>query len=225
MTAVARAAIASPITANSNVISSLTDFAPEGVERGVGLALQDDQRRYVFFLAGTRHQCPPGECFYAGIGGHVEIGQSWLDCAQREAREEIGTEVRVVSASQTYWVTQDGSVQQVNLTDEPRPLALYEMIHQADAPRAGELYRIVIYRAQLTDIPSDLPPDEVQGIVGLTAEQVKHSLERKPTLSELLEEGAEIIASASDISGMTRLYPIGTARALAQMMQHMGGDI
>jgi len=47
-------------------INSLADFAPEGVEAGVGLALQDDAGHYVFCLAGTRHNCPPEEMFYAG---------------------------------------------------------------------------------------------------------------------------------------------------------------
>jgi hypothetical protein len=71
-----------------NVIGRIEDFAPEDSEAGVGLALEDGEGRYLFFLAGTRHRCPPGELFYAGIGGHRERGQqgaweSWPDCAHR----------------------------------------------------------------------------------------------------------------------------------------------
>ena len=218
-------AIANQIIASSNVINSLVDFAPDGVERGVGLALQDDQQRYVFFLAGKRHNCPPGECFYAGVGGHRESGESWLDCAQREAREEIGTEVQILPAKRTYYVSHAGVIQQVNIADDPRPLALYEMIHQPDAPRAGELYRIVIYRAHLSGKPRNLPPDEVQGVISLTTRQVQQSLKRKPTLVELLKAGAEIIAVANDIPLTTRLYPIGTSQVLAQIKQQPGENI
>jgi len=51
------------------VIGRFTDFAPEGTESGVGLALQDEEGRFLFFLGGTRHLsfCPPGELFYGGI--------------------------------------------------------------------------------------------------------------------------------------------------------------
>jgi hypothetical protein len=59
-------------------VKTIADFAPDTVESGVGLALQDDEGRYLFFLAGTRHGCPPGELFYAGIGGHREEGEGWL---------------------------------------------------------------------------------------------------------------------------------------------------
>ena len=54
------------------MIRSLNDFAPKHVEAGTGLILPDEEERYLFFLAGSRHQCPAGELFYAGIGGHRE---------------------------------------------------------------------------------------------------------------------------------------------------------
>jgi ADP-ribose pyrophosphatase YjhB (NUDIX family) len=198
------------------MIRSVDDFAPADVEAGVGLALEDDQGRFVFFLAGKRHHCPPGQLFYAGIGGHREAGEAWLECAQREAREEIGVEVDIVSAATTHHVASDGTVTPVQLEDSPSPLALYEMIHLADAPRAGEIYRIVIYRAWLRQTPQAIPPDELQGVIALTREQVRHSLERKPTLATLLAEGGALLAGQVDTN--THVFPIGTAHALARIM-------
>ena len=78
------------------MINYISDFVPSGTESGVGLALRDEQGRYIFFLAGTRHSCPPDEIFYAGLGGHREAGESWVDCAYREAEEEIGTDVKII---------------------------------------------------------------------------------------------------------------------------------
>lgn len=121
----------------NNPLTTLADFAPEGVESGVGLALTGTDGRYLFFLAGTRHPRPPGTLFYA---------------------------------------------------------------------------------ARLTDPPKQLPPDEVRGIVVLTTEQVKRSLERQPTLAELLDKGAGIIAGAESVDRQMRLYPIGAAAALARML-------
>ncbi|MGD2040968.1 MAG: NUDIX hydrolase [Anaerolineae bacterium] len=198
---------------------SIADFCPRGAESGVGLALQDNQGRYLFFLAGKGLYCPPGQRFYAGIGGHREPGEDWLACAHREALEEVGTDIGVLSAPVTWYIPQAGAAQQVELSDRPRPLALYEMIHPPGTPRAGEVYRIVVYRARLCGLPETLQEDEVLAIVALTREQVVRGLDRKPALAQLLEEGARIVTSAEPLDRQIRLYPLGTARALAHVLQ------
>jgi hypothetical protein len=91
------------------------------------------------------------------------------------------------------------------------------MIHPPGTPRPGELYRIVIFAARLSGIPRDLPPDEVQGVIALTKAQVIQGLERKPSLAELLGEGAQLMAGGEDVDPQVRLYPLGTARALAKL--------
>jgi 8-oxo-dGTP pyrophosphatase MutT (NUDIX family) len=199
---------------------AIADFCPADAEVGVGLALQDDQGRYLFFLAGTRHRCPPGELVYAGIGGHREEGEGWLACAHREAKEEVGTDIEIFPARITWYVPQGGSVQQLEVIDQPRPLAFYEMVHPPDTPRAGELYRIVIYKARLRGLPKELARNEVAGVIALTAEQVIRGPERKPTLAELIDEGARVVAGGETVNRQIRLYPIGTARALAHVLSH-----
>jgi 8-oxo-dGTP pyrophosphatase MutT (NUDIX family) len=206
------------------MIQSIADFCPQGAEAGVGLALQDDEGRYLFFIAGTRHRCPPGERFYGGIGGHREGGEDWLACAHREAMEEAGTDVDILSAPVTWHIPRHRPPGQVEVTDRPRPLALYEMIHPPGTPRVGEVYRIVVYQARLRSLPRNLPEDEVLAIIALTAEQVIRGPERKPTLAELLDEGARIVASAEPVDSHICLYPLGTASALAYVLRHMQGQ-
>jgi len=204
---------------------SISDLCPQGAEAGAGLALQNDEGRYLFFIVGTRHCCPPGERFYAGIGGHREPGEDWLACAHREALEEVGTDVDILPAPETWYIPQGVSARQIEVSDRPRPLALYEMIHPPGTPRAGELYRIVVYLAQLRSLPRNLPPDEVLAIIALTREQVIRGPEWKPTLAELLDGGARIVASAEPVDRHIRLYPLGTARALAYVLRHMQGPL
>ena len=110
------------------MIRTIADFAPDVTEARVGLAVEDDSRHCLFFLASTRHRCPPGELFYAGIGGHRETGESWQMCSHRETKEEISTDVDIVPASITWYVPQQGPVQRVEVSDQPRPYALHEMI-------------------------------------------------------------------------------------------------
>ena len=85
-------------------------------------------------------------------------------------------------------------------------------------PRGGEVYRIVVYRARLCGPPRNLPPDEVLGVIALTPEQVVQGPDRRPTLAQLLAEGARIVAGAETVDRETRLYPLGTAQALAQIL-------
>jgi 8-oxo-dGTP pyrophosphatase MutT (NUDIX family) len=199
-------------------LASIDDFAPEGTEAGVGLALQEESGRYLFFLAGSRHHCPAGELFYAGIGGHREPGESWTACARREAREEIDCPARLLDAAVSWHLPYGRPASEVQLADRPRPLALYEMIHPEETPRAGELYRLVIYRAVLAGDPGSLRPEEVRAVLALTREQVLRGPTRRPTLARLLAEGAAVLAWAEPPDEATRLYPLGTAAALALVL-------
>ncbi len=198
---------------------SINDLIPEGAETGVGLALRDSDGRYLFFLAGTKFDCPPGELFYAGIGGHREEGESWVECAHREAIEEIGVDVELQSSHSTWRISSDGDAESISVSDEPRPIALYRMIHPEGSPRAGDTYHIVIYVAALLEPPGELPIDEVRGIIALTREQVIEGPQRKPSIAELSREGAEVVGLAEPVDVNTYVYPIGTAAALAAVLR------
>ena len=199
----------------------INDLIPQNAETGVGLALRDDHGRYLFFLAGTKFACPPGELFYAGIGGHRERGETWVQCAHREATEELGANIELLPSSDTWLVSSDDEPRRIAISDDPRPMALYEMVHPEGAPRAGRIYHIVIYEAALLQPHGQLPIDEVRAVIALTREQVIQGPRRKPSLAKLIQEGAEIATLAEPIDLNTRIYPIGTAAALAAIFRQL----
>ncbi len=203
------------------MIKTISEFAPANTERGTGLVLQDKTGRFIFCLAGAKYNGPPGELFYAGIGGHLEEGEDWLSCVQRETKEEIGIDVEIISSSVTWYVRQDGTVQQVEVVDFPHPLGLYEFVYPPGLPRAGQLYHIVIYKAMLPDKPMTFSKDEVSALIGLTSEQVIQGTNRKSSLAELLNEGASFIAGDNNLDMRIQVFPIGTAQALAQIFHHI----
>ena len=59
------------------------------VRVGVGIILLKGKK----ILLGKR-KSPLGKGEYAGLGGHLEFGESIEECAKREAREEAGIEIK-----------------------------------------------------------------------------------------------------------------------------------
>jgi hypothetical protein len=56
-------------------------------------------------------------------------------------------------------------------------------------------------------------------VIALTKEQVIAGLDQKPTLMNLLNSGAQLMAGGESLPAHTRLYPLGTARALAEIFR------
>ena len=89
---------------------------------------------------------------------------------------------------------------------------------------AGGVYRIVVYQARLRGLPRNLPGNEAVAMIALRQEQVMRSPERKPTLAELRDGGARIVASPGPVNSQTRLHPLGTSRVLAYLLRRVPGQ-
>lgn len=76
----------------------------------------------------------------------------------------------------------------------------------------------MIYKGLLRGKPQILQLDEVRAVIALKEGQVIRGLGSKPTVAKLLEEGAHLAAGEDNIDPQVRLYPIGTASALARVL-------
>ncbi|CAG7599289.1 hypothetical protein PAESOLCIP111_00299 [Paenibacillus solanacearum] len=192
---------------------NILDYIPNDAEIGVGLALRLKTAEYLFFLPGKRHMndTPVEEMFYAGVGGHLEPGESLLECGRREANEEIGMPIEYESSCKTVYIDFHRNSRIIKVDDGIKPLAIFEMIHPPGSPREGGVYHIVIYKALLDRLPQIYKDDEVSGIIIMSAEQVRNGA-RRASVRQLIQEGARIVGR--NVYENTVLYPIGTAEAL-----------
>ena len=156
--------------------------------------------------------------FYAGIGGHLEKNESLTECAQREANEEIGVGVTLFSSPKTYYLPNKDNMKEIKVKNFPRPLALYEMIYPRGIQNEGASYYIIIYRAELKEEPKYFKKDEVNNLIGLTEKQLIKSISRKTSIGRLIEEGALIIGNIDKNKMNKVVYPIGTAKAIAEIL-------
>lgn len=200
-------------------MKTIVDYLPVNAEIGVGLALLNERDEYLFFLPGTRHATSINETFYAGIGGHLEANEDLFACGRREAMEEIGVPIHYEdSYTETVYISANKTITPIAIDEKIKPVGLYEMIHPPESPKAGRIYHLVIFQARVLSPLKRfrLKLDEVSGIITLTKEQVKRGIKRKATLRELIEEGAKIFGPGEWMDKLERkLYPIGTAEALA----------
>ena len=202
---------------------SIEDFIPEGAESGASLILRDDGR-LVFAVAGTKFDCPPGELFYTGIGGHRIRREDLPDCARREALEELGIAVELTDSQETWLVAPDDVGSRLELSDSLRPMSLYMMrrdVHNGDT----STYYIAMYEASLSTHSFKLAVEEVSAVIALTPEQVVNGPSHRPTMGELMRDGAEVLASAQVLYDEVRLYPVGSAVALANVLRYAAGEL
>ena len=103
------------------ILLKILDYIPNDAEIGVGLALRMRTGEYVFYLPGTRHHHKSNELFYAGIGGHLELGEELLKCGRREAMEEIGSEIEYESSNDTVYIDSIKNIRYIPVDDDIKP--------------------------------------------------------------------------------------------------------
>jgi 8-oxo-dGTP pyrophosphatase MutT (NUDIX family) len=161
---------------------------------------------------GMPEELGEGVLRIGGVGGGQEPGESILECALREAREELGNkDVRLVSSDVTYFHDMDtGEIVQVRCTDSTAPFLLERMTSKhPDKPYRpglpfGRYVYFCLYLGEAEEANIN-PDDDVAGVVFIPLEHGRLLLKEALTLGELLEAGAELL-EAYAIPRHTRLW-------------------
>ena len=61
----------------------------------------------------------------------------------------------------------------------------------------------------------------MQGLIAMTEKQVIDGLKNNTTLTDLVSEGGQLFAGGEYLAGDTRIYPLGTGRALGEIFLHV----
>ena len=94
---------------------------------GVGLIIFDNNQS-IFVLSKPKYWTKEKNrtlISYGCVGGKVEEGETILEAAEREAYEEISSDIDIISSKETYVIDLDLKVQQIKQKSKINPVVLY----------------------------------------------------------------------------------------------------
>jgi ADP-ribose pyrophosphatase YjhB (NUDIX family) len=146
------------------------------------------------------------------LGGHVEAGETAVQCALREVAEEARVEAEVIQVTATFAYEADGAEFALRpmewTSDGIAPLLVARM-----SPDNADLS--VTFLAKCRDAPT--PGAETQALVFLSPEEVQWLVSRSVSLGAFLQSGGSV-AMATDLAPRLTLRAHGQLRALAQLL-------
>jgi 8-oxo-dGTP pyrophosphatase MutT (NUDIX family) len=197
----------------------IEELGPPNADHSTGLILHwRGQLLFAVLPVDQWHDTAGGRlAYFMGIGGHVEAGESWGEAVRREAQEEAGIAVDLLSPAETWLLRDDGTVQDITAAltwpDAPRPLFVWCAVLLFDAPQ-GEQERHFVNAVFEAAIPDDVEPQpaaEVPALLALSEAQLRQAAVHPISLETLLEGGAQIWTS-SPIPPTILIAPLGTAQ-------------
>ena len=142
--------------------------------------------RFVFMVGFDEHR---DKLNIVRLGGHREPGETPVQCAIREVREECTLEAAPFDAPETFVEAGDGYVPLPEKPDSPRPVLIRQ---QAGAP-PGKLLAMYLMRGR--GMPK--PHMETQGLLSLDQAALGLVCDGCATLRTLRAQGAGAHLSAS----------------------------
>jgi ADP-ribose pyrophosphatase YjhB (NUDIX family) len=159
-----------------------------------GVILMVDRR--LLLTLDREHAPADGVIRVGGVGGGQEPGETIVQCALREAREELSVDVELVSAARTYIDYSSGSrnLRIARCTDEIRPFVFWSVPRRDPKPYAPGLPAgRMLYGAMYLARPrGELEPGDVEALL-LAPPSGWPLVERMATIAEALEDGCRLL--------------------------------
>jgi TIR domain/NUDIX domain len=175
--------------------SSLDEMIREG-QRAVVVALAQDSGRRLFVIHQKLLDSQERTLEFNYIGGKRARSESWADALQREAREEIGSELIVKSSSYTRDLTSEAEFEPLHLTDAPRPYFLYRRTRAGSTEeRKDDVLWIIGYEAGVPVGALLAPSNEIAALVTMSPELLRRTGRESITYDEIAraEDGSSVI--------------------------------
>jgi 8-oxo-dGTP pyrophosphatase MutT (NUDIX family) len=198
----------------------LSEILPGDIFVGTSLIIRHGDR----FLFGLRPPKRDGDDVIlevTGIGGGLEDSDhSFTEGARREAMEEIGCEVRLLSCDPTLVVQDHKTIEWVEISGEKSPVAIVfrnyrTPTHQPWSEQNQGRACILIYLAELADKP--LPDMELPWLLWLSPDQILEMASQDVPLQQIIQSNGDLILGAAGLPppGLLRMTDSQEALALA----------
>lgn len=193
------------MTRESEPVQNLADLLPKDAFIGTSLILRADSR-FLFGLRPLKRDAAGPILELTGIGGKLEPQDpTTIAGVQREAQEEIGRSVRLLSCPQTLIVRGYDQLEFVRLTGPEQPAAVVFRYHRTPAHNPWHaqnqgLTCLVVYLGELIDEPTPTP--EIPHLLWLPARLILETARRDVALGELLLEGATLVRGPQELPSL-----------------------
>lgn len=168
--------------------TSLEGMVREG-ERAVVVALAQDSGQRLFVIHQKLLDRQESTLEFNYIGGKRNPNESWADALQREAREEIGSELVVKSSSYTRDLTSEAEFEPLHLNDEPKPYFIYRRTRTRSTEEKDDTLWLIGYEARVPAGALIAPSHEIAAIVTLSPELLRRTAREAITYDQIMNAG------------------------------------
>jgi 8-oxo-dGTP pyrophosphatase MutT (NUDIX family) len=176
---------------------------------------------YVFAVPRRYIERTGREVPFHGVGGKRKLGEGLIEALERETGEEIGVRVSVTGSAKTRYLTTGAELEQVSLSNTPRPYCIYKRTRDADPNFAhAEVLWLVGYEAEanISHLDHLQPGAEIGALVVLTSDMLRKTL-HDPVTYALLSKAADgsrvIVGEGVNFDMSRRAVPAGLATIVA----------
>jgi CHAD domain-containing protein/8-oxo-dGTP pyrophosphatase MutT (NUDIX family) len=181
---------------------SLDEIIPPGIFIGTSMILRRAER-FLYGIRPVRQKEGQQILELTGIGGGIEDEDKTLtDGALREALEEIGCRVNLLSCSTTIIVRGEDDIERVTVSNDEKPVAIVFRNHRTPPHQPwhqenqGESC-LVVFMAEIDGRPS--PSKELPNLIWLKPNQILETGHGDVTLNKLLIDGAEVMGESLEL--------------------------